>query len=220
MIRVKICGVTRPDDARVAVEAGADAVGLNFWRGSKRFIGLEAARAIVATLPSEVLRIGVFVDAGFDEIVRIATALELDNVQLHGDEPPELLVALDGLAFKAIRLRDDGDLARIPAYLVPPDPVFLIDTFDAEAPGGTGLVGRWDLARQATKLGRLLLAGGLTPENVAAALDSVHPWGVDTASGVESAPGIKDPARVRAFVDAVRRWERDTFQRLRETDDE
>lgn len=220
MTRVKICGLTRVEDAKAAVAAGVDAIGLNFWRGSKRGVDVTVAREILRAIPSTVLRVGVFVDAPLDEIAAIATTLGLDNVQLHGDEPPELLEQLDGLGYKAIRLHDESDLARIPSFLVPPDPVFLVDTFDPDQPGGTGRVGRWDLARQATKLGRLILAGGLTPENVAAALDAVHPWAVDTASGVESAPGIKDAARMQAFVQAVRDWERTTFRRIRESDDE
>jgi phosphoribosylanthranilate isomerase len=213
-IRVKICGITRPQWAVAAADAGADAIGLVFAESSRRVTSFEAAR-IVAALPPWVAPVGVFVDEPPVRIAGIAQAAGLVAVQLHGDEPPDAPAKLAPLkvvkAFRigspgdvdaAIRWRTSAELAgRLPdGYLV-----------DAAAPGGakggTGLVTDWRLAARMVSEGfwPLILAGGLTPENVAEAVAAVRPWGVDTSSGVESAPGVKDPEKIRAFVEEVRK---------------
>jgi phosphoribosylanthranilate isomerase len=201
---VKICGVTTPEDAVAAAEAGADAVGMVFWPGSPRLVAIDAARAIGAALPPFVTRVGVFRDAERDEMARVADAVGLDLLQLHGDEPPEALDALPRRALKAVRvgetfapeeaLRYEGRAAGL-----------LLDTRASEAPGGTGRTFDWSLARGVRKHARfLLLAGGLGPDNVRAAIRALEPDGVDASSRLEKAPGLKDHARVRAFVEAVR----------------
>lgn len=201
---VKICGVTTPEDAVAAAEAGADCVGMVFWPGSPRVVTIEVARAVAAALPPFVTRVGVFRDANRDEMARVADAVGLDLLQLHGDEPPEALDALPRRALKAVRvgegfapdaaLRYEGRAAGL-----------LLDTHTAEAPGGTGRSFDWSLARTVRKHARfLLLAGGLCPENVRAAIRAVGPDGVDASSRLEKAPGRKDHRRIRAFVEAVR----------------
>ena len=201
---VKVCGVTTPEDAIAAAEAGADAVGMVFWPGSPRAVAIDAARAIGGALPPFVVRVGVFLDADRDEMARVADAVGLDLLQLHGDEPPEAFDALPRRALKAVRvgeglapqeaLRYEGRAAGL-----------LLDTRAAEVPGGTGRAFDWSLARGVRERSRfLLLAGGLGPENVQAAIRAVGPDGVDASSRLEKAPGRKDHGRVRAFVEAVR----------------
>ncbi|HTM22700.1 MAG TPA: phosphoribosylanthranilate isomerase [Kofleriaceae bacterium] len=202
---VKICGVTRAADAAAAAAAGADWIGINFWPGSKRRATLEqavaAAAAARAARPGVVI-VGVFVDEEPARIDEIAGRVGLDRVQLHGDEAPAVCAGLGARAFKALALGDAGDLARLDAYGC--DPI-LVDT-PSTGRGGSGVTGDWELARRAVATGRrILLAGGLTVDNVAAAVRAVGPWGVDVASGVESAPGIKDPERVARFIEEARR---------------
>lgn len=205
-VTVKICGITSVEDARAAAVAGADAIGFVFWPGSPRAVDPAAARAIAATLPPFVARVGVFVDAPPDQMRAIADEVGLDLVQLHGDEPPEAVARAPRRAVKAVRvgpgfrpeeaLRYDGAAAAL-----------LLDTRvdDGGSPGGTGRTFDWSLVRRVREgTSFLLLAGGLTPDNVEQAIAAVRPDGVDVSSGVESAPGRKDPAKVRAFVDAVR----------------
>jgi phosphoribosylanthranilate isomerase len=197
---VKICGLTRVDDALAAAAAGADWLGLNLWPPSKRFVDRAAAAAIAAALRAAapaVRLVGVFVDQPADQVREAAAALGLDQVQLHGDESPAYGAGL-GLPFiKALA----GDLARAADY----DCELVL--VDAVSPGrgGSGRSADWAAARVLADGGRkLLLAGGLTPDNVAAAIAAVGPWGVDVASGVESAPGRKDAERMRRFVAAAR----------------
>jgi phosphoribosylanthranilate isomerase len=200
---VKICGITSPGDARMAAAAGADAIGLVFWPRSPRAVSLELAREIAAALPPFVLRVGVFVDAARDVLTRTADAVGLDILQLHGDETPEDMEGLPRRALKGVRvgpgfmadsaLRFEGRAAGI-----------LLDT-RAETPGGTGAIFPWALARGVRERASfLMLAGGLTPHNVRAALDALQPDAVDVSSGVESALGRKDESKVRAFIEAVR----------------
>ncbi len=201
---VKVCGITSPDDGVAAAEAGADAIGLVFWPESPRAVTLERARAIGAALPSFVVRVGVFVDAGRDEMARVADAAGLDLLQLHGGEPPEALADLPRRALKAVRVGDGfapEDALRYEGRAAG----LLLDTRAPGAPGGTGRAFDWSLARGVRERTRfLLLAGGLTPENVRAAIEAVRPDGVDASSSLEAAPGRKDHGRVRAFVEAVR----------------
>jgi phosphoribosylanthranilate isomerase len=201
---VKVCGITSPEDAVAAAEAGADAIGLVFWPESPRAVTVEQARAVGAALPPFVVRVGVFVNASRDEMARVADAAGLDLLQLHGDEPPEALVDLPRRALKAIRVGDafaPEDALRYEGRAAG----LLLDTRAPGAPGGTGRAFDWSLVRGVRERSRfLLLAGGLGPENVRAAIEAVRPDGVDASSRLDATPGRKDHARVRAFVEAVR----------------
>jgi indole-3-glycerol phosphate synthase/phosphoribosylanthranilate isomerase len=205
---VKVCGITTVEDGLLAARAGADAVGLVLWPGSPRHVDLETARRISAALPPFVLRVGVFVDATREEMVRAAEAVGLDVLQLHGEEPPESLAGLPRRVVKAVRVGPGFVIDRALRYEGAADGI-LLDTRAPGAdapPGGTGTTFDWSLARDVReKVSFLMLAGGLTPENVGKALSAVRPDAVDVSSGVESAPGRKDPAKVRAFLDAVAR---------------
>ena len=217
MTLVKICGVTTLDNALACAEAGADLLGLNFYPPSPRSVAPDAARIITDGLRAALgdrcpLLVGVFVNLEADAIDTIMTRAGLDAAQLSGDEAPEVVAALDGRAFKAIRPRSrEQGLVLAGQYLpyAPTDvrlPALLVDAYHKELYGGTGEQTSAEVALAiASFTGRLMLAGGLTPENVAARVDAIRPWAVDTASGVErGTPGHKDPARVRAFVEAVR----------------
>lgn len=219
MTHIKICGITTLDDALAATALGVHALGFNFWPQSPRYIAPAAAAAIIAELPDDAAKIGVFVDEARGSIIAIVRGAGLDTVQLHGTESPAFVASFDGLAFKALRLRDEGDLHQLRPYLTSSDSVFLLDTYNAALPGGTGEPGNWGAAAAARKLGRLILAGGLTAENVTHALDAVHPWAVDVCSGVEASPGKKDPEKMSAFVQAVEHWDHQTFKRLLSEDD-
>jgi phosphoribosylanthranilate isomerase len=199
-VKVKICGITRAEDAAAAARLGADAIGLNFWPSSRRHIAPAAARAIVRTLPPFTVAVGVFVDATRDEILRAAELAGIQVIQLHGDEPPELAAALPLPVVKALRVADRAALAPIASY---PAAAFLLD---APTPGygGSGTTFDWALAAEAARGGRVILAGGLTPENVADAVRAVQPWAVDVASGVERAPGVKDEEKMARFVRAAK----------------
>jgi phosphoribosylanthranilate isomerase len=204
-VRVKICGITSLSDARAAVKAGADALGFVFSEASPRFIRPEAAAAITHHLPGRILRVGVFVDAPQEAILRAVATCRLDAVQLHGDESPEFCDALVPVqVWKAFRVRDRDALVRLPAYR-DATAAWLLDSYTRGQAGGTGTAFAWEIAVEARMLGHpIVLAGGLTPENVADAVRLVQPAGVDVSSGVEASPGKKDPAKVRAFIDAVR----------------
>jgi indole-3-glycerol phosphate synthase len=207
---VKVCGITSVDDAVAVARAGADAVGLVFWPGSPRRVDLETARRISAALPPFVLRVGVFVDAPREELVRTSEEVGLDVLQLHGQEPPEELGGLPRRVVKAVHVGEGFALSSALRYQGAADGI-LLDSRPggASAPGGTGVTFDWSLAREVReKVSFLMLAGGLTPDNVARALTAVRPDAVDVSSGVESAPGRKDPAKVRAFVHAVARTAR------------
>lgn len=196
-VRVKICGVTSVADARAAIAAGADMIGLNFYPRSKRFIPLERAREIAAAVPPQVWKVGVFVNASRDEIERARAALHLDAIQLHGDEPPEMTQGFAVPVIRTLKLCGAGDaereLARVRADY------YLCEGDAGAAYGGAGATFDWEWAREVPRE-RLVVAGGLTPENVAAAVRALRPFAVDVASGVESAPGVKDPARMAALV--------------------
>ena len=205
MTRVKICGITNPVDADVAVEAGADLLGFILYQRSPRSVAVEDAARIIETLPETVQCVGVFVNAMPKEIRRIMAGAGFDYAQLHGHETPESVQAFSGRAYKALRPENSGQAqAQAAAYGllgVSPGPALLIDAYDAGAYGGTGKKADWQTAAKlARRFPGLLLAGGLTPENVAAAVATVNPWGVDVASGVEISPGRKDHAAVRRFV--------------------
>jgi phosphoribosylanthranilate isomerase len=195
-VRVKICGVTRPEDAHAAVRLGADALGFNFWPRSRRFVTPEAAGAIVRTLPPGIATFGVFVDPSREEVLAALALSGVAVAQLHGDEPPVLCGSLPVPVVKAIRVESAASLAQLASYEVR---AFLLD---APSPGygGSGRVFDWTLAGEVARELPVILAGGLAPENVAEAVRTVRPLAVDVASGVESAPGVKDPARLEAFI--------------------
>ena len=201
MVRVKVCGVTSVDDARMCVEAGVDAIGLNFWPKSVRRCDERVARAIVDSVGAATLIVGVFVDACEAEIARIRSEVGLACVQLHGDEPPALVQRFLPHAYKALRVRDASIAERVRAY---PGEHVLLDAYVKGQPGGTGATFDWTLARTLTHERKVTLAGGLTADNVADAVRAVGPYCVDTASGVELAPGVKDPDLVRGFVRSAR----------------
>jgi phosphoribosylanthranilate isomerase len=201
---VKICGITNLEDALAAVEAGADALGFNFYRRSPRYVAPEEARRIAARLPQSVMRVGVFVNGGEpEEVARVADEAGLTAVQLHGDEPPEYCRALrERFVIKALRAGADFEPESVVEYEAD---AILLDAFSGAERGGTGRVVDWALARRVRELvPRLFLAGGLSPENVGAAVGAVGPYAVDACSRLESAPGRKDSLRVRAFVAAAR----------------
>jgi phosphoribosylanthranilate isomerase len=196
MVKVKICGVTSAHDARMIVDAGASAIGLNFFARSPRHVSLDEAAAISAELPSHICRVGVFVDADRDEVARIALRVGLHALQFHGGESPEYCRGWDRKVIKAVRARDAETVRTVAGY---PVDFVLVDAYVEGLVGGTGRLARWDWLTDIDRE-RLILAGGLTPENVAAAVRQVRPVGVDVASGVESAPGRKDPTLVRRFI--------------------
>jgi phosphoribosylanthranilate isomerase len=199
MTRIKICGMTRVEDALLAVEAGADAIGLVFWAGSARAVDVERAQAITRALPPFISTVGVFVDETPDRVRTIGDAVGLSAVQLHGREVVRDWVRFPRPVLKAMPIEAYADSPWQTARAA-----ILVDAHDPVTIGGTGRTVDWQVAKQIAATRRLVLAGGLRPENVAEAVATVAPWGVDVASGVEQSPGIKDPARVRAFVQAVR----------------
>lgn len=207
MTHVKICGITSSRDAAMAIEAGADMLGLIFYSPSPRSVTAEQGRGIVEQVRRTgggFQAVGVFVDEELEVVRRIARACHLDAVQLHGEEPPEAVDVLreDGLdVFKVVRVRDEGSLETMGYYR---PTAYLLETYVPDRHGGTGKTFDWTLAAGAKAYGPILLAGGLTPDNVARAVDAVDPWGVDVASGVESAPGRKDGRKVRQFVSAAK----------------
>ncbi len=211
MFRIKICGITTVADALAAAEAGADALGLNFYPRSPRYVEPQVARKIVEALPAGVIKVGLFVNARPGEIRPLWEQLGLDLIQLHGDEPPELLAALsDCRVMRAFRVGAEG-LNPVVDYLqrcrrlncLPG--MILADSAVKGTYGGSGQVGPWQiLARRPADLPPLVLAGGLTPDNVAHAIAAVQPAAVDTASGVEDAPGHKSSDRIRSFVRSAR----------------
>jgi phosphoribosylanthranilate isomerase len=201
-VKVKICGITSVADGQAAAEAGADMIGLMFYERSPRHITLATGVDIARALPQFVVRVGVFVNQSEDLVLRAIAECGVSLLQFHGEEPPEFCTQFGVMSMKAFRIRDAGSLVALPDYQTD---AWLLDAFSPEAHGGTGAKFNWDLAIEAKKLGRpIFLAGGLTPENVAEAVRRVQPFGVDVSSGVESAPGKKDYAKVRAFIQAAK----------------
>ena len=201
MVRVKVCGITRVEDALLAAELGADAVGLVFWPGSPRSIDPLNARAIVRALPPVVAAVGVFVDQPLDEVRRTAEKVGLSAIQLHGAEPAELARALLQPVIKAIAVAPGFAPQSIDAW--PPEVTILLDAHDPIRRGGTGTTVDWSLAAAAAARRPVFLSGGLNAANIRLAIGSVRPYGVDLSSGVEASPGIKDPEKLRAFFLAL-----------------
>lgn len=204
-LKIKMCGVTNLDDARAAVETGADAVGFVFYRKSPRYVEPTVVKGIVASLPPFVIPVGVFVNEEAKVVRDLMDECGLALAQLHGDETALYCETLGRPVLKAIRLRDRASLPALAEYQGRAGVRgFVIDAFSAETYGGTGQVVDWGLAAEVAKASRILLAGGLTPENVGEAIRKVRPYGVDVSSGVEASPGKKDHEKVRAFIRAVR----------------
>ena len=204
MTFIKICGITSLDDALAAVDAGADALGFNFYKPSPRYIAPSAAREIVEQLPATVFTVGVFVNEESQTVKSIATEVGLKAVQLHGDESPDYCreFAADFYVIKTLAVSDSFDAKQSRAYNVQ---AIMLDTKDNRLHGGTGRVFDWSVARAASQLvPKLYLAGGLSPDNVAEAVATVRPYAVDACSALEDRPGIKNHERMRAFVETVR----------------
>lgn len=204
-LKVKICGITNAEDASVAVAAGADALGFIFYEKSPRYVVPAVAARIIAGLPPLVTAVGVFVNEGLATVRSIMDTCGLAVAQLHGNEDAAYCRELSRPAMKALRLKDRSSFLSLAEYQGRAGVRgFVIDTFSEMAYGGTGQVADWRLASEAAKTASILLAGGLTPDNVADAIRAVRPYGVDVSSGVESVPGRKDHEKVRAFIGAVR----------------
>jgi phosphoribosylanthranilate isomerase len=204
MVQIKICGITNLNDALACAAAGANLLGFNFYPGSPRYLEPVAARDIVAQLPASISPVGVFVNAGTpNDVARVADIAGVAALQLHGDESPSYCRELAGrFVIKALRADEAFKPESARDYATD---ALLLDSFDMHLAGGTGKVFDWSLARRTSKLvPKLFLAGGLGPENIAEAVASVQPYGVDACSRLESSPGRKDVARVRAFIQAIR----------------
>ena len=203
MVFTKVCGITNPGDARVAVDAGADAIGLIFAE-SPRKVSREEARKVSIALPENILKVGVFVDAEPGEVLQIAREVGLDLAQLHGDETPEMVAAIRNAGLpvmKALRVRNTEALGALERYEVD---LFMLDAWSARARGGTGETFDWGLAKSVKGHGNIVVSGGLTPENVREAVEFFEPYGVDASSSLEERPGKKSGERVRRFVRAAK----------------
>ncbi len=201
MTKIKICGIKNVTDALAAMDAGADLIGFNFYPKSPRYIDVGRCRDIMYVMRryGHITYVGVFVNSSVEEIYATMETCGLSLAQLHGDETPEILSALHGKAFKAFR----GVPVDVNGFVRSESPALLVDAAVKGVYGGSGVTADWSAAAELAKRYPLLLAGGLTPENVADAVRQVKPWGVDTASGVESAPGEKDASKMKAFVRAI-----------------
>ena len=198
MVQVKICGITSLEDAQATVEAGADALGFVFYPPSPRYVTPEQAEQIIRSLPPFVTTVGLFVDVARDVVNETVSRCGLDRVQLHGRETPDFCRRITRPVIKAIRIKNAESLTHVPDYQVS---AYLLDAYvEGALPGGTGASFAWELAARAKPYGPVILAGGLTPENIAVAIAQVRPYGVDVSSGVERTPGVKDHRKVRQFI--------------------
>lgn len=203
MTTVKVCGITNPEDARVAAEAGADMVGFIFYPPSPRYVTPEQVRRMVEMLPPDLVTVGVFVNETVETVTRVVATSGIQMVQLHGEEGPELCQALPCRVIKAFRFTPQVRPEMMRDYAVE---AFLIEGFHADFYGGVGAQADWHQVAALQPYGRMILAGGLTPENVQAAIRIARPYGVDVGSGVETAPGKKDWHKVRTFVRRAKAW--------------
>ena len=200
-VKIKICGMTSMEDTLLAVNGGADAVGFIFYKKSPRCISAKTVKSIIATLPPFVETVGVFVNESADRVNRIADSCKLSAVQLHGDESPAFCKKIRHKVIKAVRVKGKESFDGMSSYKVS---AFLLDSHSDQQQGGTGETFDWRLVSEGKKYGPVILAGGLDPSNVAHAIQKVKPYAVDVCSGVERMPGIKDPARLQAFIKAVK----------------
>ena len=197
-VKVKICGFTRVEDVLAAIDLGVDYLGFNFFAGSPRFLAEEKAREIFAEIPPTIPKVGVFVNEDLQRVLDLAIDLPLDFLQFHGDEAAEELNTLARPWFKALRIQGKSDLEKIPLYH---SECVLLDAYDPQSYGGTGQRLDWELVKEAKSYNKkIILAGGLNPSNIAAAIEAVEPFAVDVASGVESEPGIKDVTLMERFI--------------------
>lgn len=201
MTKIKICGITNLNDAFLALDLGADALGFVFYRQSKRCISSEDAFGIISELPPFVKTVGVFVNQGVEELRFMKREIGFDLFQLHGDEGPDYCRQLGNSVIKAMRVKDRINQDDINSF---PVQAFLFDAYSTAEFGGTGTGFNWELLKDIAVRKSVILSGGLTPENVAEAIDIVNPYAVDVSSGVEDYPGKKDPAKLKAFIKAVR----------------
>jgi phosphoribosylanthranilate isomerase len=198
MVQVKICGITSLEDAHTAVDCGADALGFVFYPPSPRYVTPEQAARIIRALPPFVTTVGLFVDVTCDVVNEMVACCGLDRVQLHGRETPEFCRQISRPVIKAIRIKNAESLSPVPDYVVS---AYLLDAYvEGALPGGTGASFAWELAARAKPYGPIILAGGLTPENIDSAIAQVRPYGVDVSSGVERLPGVKDHQKIRHFI--------------------
>jgi phosphoribosylanthranilate isomerase len=203
-VKIKICGITNPDDAMAAVDAGADALGFVFYKSSPRYVHPDVVRRMVASLPPFVLPVGVFVNEDLTVVQDVIDSCGLAVAQLHGEETAAYCEQVGRPVWKAIRLKNSGGFLALAEYKGRAGVrALLIDAYSASAHGGTGQKADWALAAEAARTAPVLLAGGLTPENVGDAIRMVKPYGVDVSSGVEASPGKKDHHKVTAFIQAV-----------------
>ncbi|MEN8263647.1 MAG: phosphoribosylanthranilate isomerase [Nitrospirota bacterium] len=203
MVKVKICGITNLEDAFASVNYGADALGFVFYSKSPRAVSPETAKSIIASLPPFVTTVGVFADEENIKVQNIALFTGLNVIQFHGSESPKEC-ALKKKFIKAIRIKDRTDLKHLTQYKK--SSAFLLDTYSPSEIGGTGLVFNWDIAVEAKKYGKIILAGGLNPENIGEAIKLVQPYGVDVSSGVEgSEKGRKDHQKVKLFLESAQK---------------
>lgn len=202
MVKIKICGITNPDDALAAVDFGADALGFVFFKDSPRYISPEKAASIIKMLPSFTTTIGVFADEPPEHVEKTVYTCGIDIIQMHGNETPEAC-KLHRRIIKAIRVKSLESLDPLKSYI---DSVsaFLLDTYTPNILGGTGQIFNWDIAIEAKQFGRIILAGGLTPENVAEAIMRVSPYAVDVSSGIEAAKGRKDLHKMKLFIERAK----------------
>jgi len=196
-VKVKVCGITNLNDALSAVDAGVDALGFIFYKKSPRSVNMKMVREIVSKLPPFVDAVGVFVNETPEKINKIADSCNLDKIQLHGDESPTFCKKIRRRVIKAFRIKDLQSVKQLSGYSVSS---FLLDTFSENDYGGSGKIFDWNLAYPAKKFGPIILAGGLTPNNVRKAIQIVKPYGVDVCSGLESHPGVKDHKKMRTFL--------------------
>ena len=210
MIRIKICGITNIDDALMAIDAGADALGFNFVPDTPRYFkDIKAAAKIIDQLPPFITTVGLFVNADPELIQAIADECHLDMLQLHGDESPQFCQRFNRRVVKAVRVKDESSVSLMSDYRVSG---YLLDTYVKGKMGGTGVAFDWRFAVKAKQYGRIILAGGLNPDNVGPAVQQVRPYGVDVSSGVEASPGRKDPVKVEAFIRNVKEVDREWKQ--------
>ncbi len=201
MIRVKVCGITNLEDALAAVDLGADALGFVFYKESRRHVEPGEASRIISELPPFVSTVGVFVNQELEEIESVRKTAGIDTIQLHGDETPEFCGMIPHRVIKAVRVRDGVDRAKVELY---PVQAILFDKYSDNMYGGTGRSFDWDILRDLNISKRIILSGGLTPENVSQAVGIVRPYAVDVSSGVEDSPGKKNHMKLRKFIEAVK----------------
>jgi phosphoribosylanthranilate isomerase len=204
MVRIKICGITRFEDARIAANLGADALGFNFFKKSPRYITPENAAQIIRQLPPFISRVGIFVDEDLSKVLEIAQIAGIDTLQLHGSESPDYCDQSPLPVLKVFSVKPDMDFSIIDTYKTAG---ILLDTWNGQMHGGSGKTFNWTIAKNiCARFNNVVIAGGLGASNIVEALDTVHPYGVDINSGVEIMPGVKNPHKMRDVMKIVKNW--------------